>query len=208
MGIDDNNAERNQAPKAEAVSSEKLMNDVMNALMMNATKEAGNEINNLGQIDKMEMPGGWQAGPDYNSAQHAATYQEYHPNGAPDCQIGFYYRGKRTSDFGGKNFHELLDKAPHELSPEELRSVKETLRDKADPNDFTLSSARTEDLNGKRVLIVEGRYNAIQQDSKHIFVDSDGSGTAVQELFFQAPKEKFPQYKKAADEAIKSIRWK
>jgi hypothetical protein len=189
-------------------TSEKMMNDVMNLIMLRATNPPQDRVTDLGQISRMEMPSGWQAGPDYNNRQHGATYREFHPAGDPGCQLGFYYRGHRTSAMAGEKFHDVLQKPSHIVGEAELASLKEIVRDKANPKDFELKSAHTEDINGKRVLILEGRYTGNQQDAKHIFIDSDGTGTAVQEVFFQAPKDKYQRYAKVADDAMHTARWK
>lgn len=199
----------NQAAESpEATTNQLLMDAVIRSVMATGIRPPAPEVSNLGQIKKMEMPIGWEAGPDYSRRQHSASYQEFHPNGQKDCQLGFYYRGRRTSESAGEKFHDILSAADHELSKAEYRSLEEVLRDKAKDDDFTVKSARTEELNGKRVLIVEGRYNKNQNDSKHIFIDSDGTGTAVQEVFFQAPKDKFALYANAASQSMKTVRWK
>ncbi len=210
MGNDNPHKEINEPVdgNTKSDSSQKLMDDLMGAIMSNATKPATNEVTDLGQISCMELPSGWEKGADEEKRQHSATYHEYHPEGDPSCQLGFYYRGRRTSENAGHNFHEVLNKPVHSLSRSEFDSLKETIRDKFNSTDFHATNARTVDINGKRVLLLEGRYNEIQQDAKHIFVDADGTGTAVQEIFFQAPKDKFANYAKTAERAMKSIRWK
>lgn len=213
MGNEDRRADVNEERKQtsdtpESKATQKLLDDVMISVMLAATKAPTTEATNIGQVKQIEIPGGWEAGPDYNKRQHAATYQEYHPAGAPECQLGFYYRGRRTSDAAGKTFHDLLDKPPHALTDAEFRSLEEIVRDKAKAEDFRLESAKTEDLNGKRVLRVKGRYVGNQNDAEHVFIDADGTGSAVQEVFFQAPKDKFSKHIKHAEDAIRSIRWK
>ena len=189
--------------------NQKIMQDVLSSIMAKATKPDQGEVTNLGQLKKMNMPVGWQPGPDYSQRQHSGSYQEFHPAGDPECQLGFYYRGRRTSEAAGENFHNVLSRPPHALSEGEYMSLKEVLRDKAkQPEDFMVRAARTEDLNGKRVLVVEGRYTGNQNDSKHIFIDSDGSGTAVQEIFFQAPKDKFGAFIGEANQAMHTARWR
>lgn len=195
--------------QAEENPNQKLLQDVLSAVKATATRPDHGEITNLGQLKKMDMPPGWEEGPDYTKRQHSASYHEFHPNGEPECQLGFYYRGRRTSEAAGRNFHNILERPAHALSEGEYMSLKEVLRDKANqPEDFMVRAARTEDLNGRRVLVVEGRYTGNQNDTKHIFIDTDGSGTAVQEIFFQAPKDKFPTYINDASRAMQTLRWR
>ncbi len=200
--------QNNQTNEAEETTNQILLDAVMRSVMMSGIKPPTEELNEHGQIKHMEMPGGWQAGPDYSKRLHSGTYQEFHPPGQEDCQLGFYYRGRRTSESAGELFKNTLDQEPHQLSGAEYASLQEIVRDKAKSADFTLKGAHTEELNGKMVLVVEGRYNANQNDAKHVFLDADGTGTAVQELFFQAPKDKFGKYIGASDRAMKTINWK
>ena len=202
------NLHQHAAESPEAQSTQALLDAVMKSVMMTGIKAPSAEVKDLGQVEKMTMPSGWEAGPDYSKRQHAASYQEFHPPGQPECQLGFYYRGRRTSETAGELFKDVLAKPAHELSGAEYASLQEVVRDKAKAEDFTVKTAHTEEINGKKVLVVEGRYNGNQNDAKHMFIDSDGTGTAVQEVFFQASKEKFAKYGNAADQAMRSVVWK
>lgn len=197
-----------QSESPEAAANQALLEALMRQIMMTGTQVPSLEASNIGQIRKMTIPPAWEKGPDYNNREHAGSYKEFHPYGKTDCQLGFYYRGRRTSETAGQNFKEVLEQESHELTPTEYSSLEETLRDKARAEDFTVKNARTEEINGKRVLIVEGRYNKNQNDSTHMFIDTDGTGTAVQEVFFQAPKEQYAKYAGAAKTAMESIRWR
>jgi hypothetical protein len=168
------------------------------------------ELHDQGQINKMDLPPGWVAGEPYHNVGGIGTrsFKEYHPPESPDSSLCFYYRGLPMDAQSGKNFHDILQKPPHTLSQEELASLGEVLRDKKDPKDFTMASARTENVNGKTVLVIEGRYKEIQQDTQEYFVDASGDGRAVQEIYYQAPKDDYPKYLKDARQSMKSIQWK
>jgi len=168
------------------------------------------EIRNKGQIADMTFPKNWKEGTTepYTGIGHR-SYNEVQLAGDKDVAVSFFYRGfPLRDDKQAQAFHDTLGKSPHTLSSAELQSMKEVLGDKANPNDFNMLSARTEALNGKNVLIVEGRYKTLQQDAYHMFVDSDGSGKNVQEVFYQAPKDKYFAHLKEAKTAFGSIKWK
>lgn len=162
----------------------------------------------LGQIQEMQPPAGWQEGKPVKPTAGSSLYQEFHPADQPDVRLCFYYRGRRVSESAGEAFHDILQKPAHTLSAAELTSIKEVLRDKANPNAFGTLAARTEDMNGKRVLVIEGHYKGIQHDTHAIFIDSDGTGSAVQEVYYQAHKDKYERYHQAALGSLKSIGWK
>lgn len=213
MGNDSRNFNAKDGNRAGAEvkdtrTAQEMMNEVMMTFMMCSNKPPQQEIKDHGQIRRLTGPAGWEAGQPPTGREHGPSYRELHPAGDKDCQLGFYYRGKRCSEAGAKAFKDVLDKPAHELTPAELRSVREIVRDKANTEDFEVKSAKTEELNGKKTMILEGRYKQNQNDARHLFIDADGTGSSVQEIFFQAPKDKYPKYAPAAEQSIKSIQWK
>ena len=165
-------------------------------------------VTDHGQIDKMELPNSWVEGPATTGGIGTRSFREVHPETDPDAKLCFYYRGLPASDAAGKNFRNVLDKPAHILTKGEINSLSEILRGKDDPKIFTPTMIRTEELNGKLVLTVNGRLNEKQADLKAIIVDADGSGTVVQEIYFQAPKEIYLRYMKDARHAMNTINWK
>ena len=162
----------------------------------------------IGQVSAMSLPPGWKEGKPEKSGTGTSSFREFHPEERPDAKLCFYYRGRRLSEEAGRTFHSILEKPAHILSPVEVQSLQEVLRDRARPDDFSMLVCKTEDLNGKRVLVVEGRYKQTQEETRAILVDSDGTGTAVQEIYYQAPKDDFSKYLLTASSAMKSIQWK
>lgn len=167
-------------------------------------------IANHGQIKEIVLPSGWVEGAPYNFRGGIGTrsFKEVHPIEAPQAMLSFFYRGLPVKEENARVFHALLEKKPHTLTEKEVQSLGEVLRDKLKPEDFSVFYAQTEDWNGKRVLCIEGRYKAVQEDAFEIFVDASGDGSAIQEIFFQAPKDSFLKYAKAAKESMRSITWK
>ncbi|MBX9568683.1 MAG: hypothetical protein K2X77_07290 [Candidatus Obscuribacterales bacterium] len=201
---------KEQQPDKWSHDSEKLFEGIKATLAARAIG-AQADLTNLGQIDSMELPSGWVSGKPHVSGEapeHAATYQEFHPPGDDDCQLGFYYRGRRVSKLAGETFHKILKQPEHVLTHAEFDLLAEIIGDKINPADFHTASPRTKLIDGKMVLVVDGRYKELDHDNSHMYVDSDGTGTAIQEIFFQAPVKKFAKYEQAAHKAMLSIRWK
>jgi hypothetical protein len=168
----------------------------------------GVKVEDRGQIKEMTLPAGWEEGPSTSGGIGTRSFREVHPAEFPDAKLCFYYRGLPTSDAAGAAFKAVLDQPPHILSSKEISSLGEILRGKDDPNTFSPLMIKTEDVNGKRVLTVNGRINEKQDDLKEILVDADGTGKVVQEIYFQAPKELYTRYMKAAQDSMKTIEWK
>ncbi len=164
---------------------------------------------NYGQISNMAMPAGWVPGEQIDNFVGNSSYKQFHPATDKNVRLSFYYRGRRTTAASGQRFHALLKEPCHLLSRKEIDTLAEIIRDKSNQADFRMQSARTEDINGKRVLVIEGRYNEIEQDCRSMFVDADAStGTVVQEISYQAPKASFYRYYGQAKGAMDSIQWK
>jgi hypothetical protein len=158
-----------------------------------------------GQIKSMELPHGWIEIP---VEKHIASdfLKEYRAPENEEVKLSFYYRGKRIAPGGAADFLTVLALPDHELSEEEFISVDLVVRNASDPEFFVLSSSRTEMINGKRVLIVEGIWNTGIVDMA-MFIDSDKTGSAVQEVHYQAPEKDFGRYVEQVEDSFKTIVW-
>ncbi len=162
-----------------------------------------------GQIETIELPDGWvESDEDFYSTVGTRSLRVFHPPDTPDAVLCFYYRGLPINAQSGRDFSTVLRRPAHELNLQELALISEVLSDKQSLQTFATSAARTEDVNGKRVLVVEGRYKKNQYEVVHMFVDADGTGRAVQEIYFQAPADKFSLHHEQARAAMRSIKWK
>lgn len=167
-----------------------------------------NETLSSGQIDSMNVPVNWLERPPVR-LQSGAGLIEYHAPNDSDVRLNSYYRGNRISDEGAKAFKKCLADPTHEIAKgsEELASLAEVLDGKT--RNFNVSKAFTDELNGKKVLIVEGSYkDAEHTTSRTVFIDSDGSGSAIQELAYSAPGASYNAHLPEAEKSIKSIKWK
>lgn len=178
---------------------------------MDTTKKPQAQIVDLGQIEKMVFPSGWVAGePQPNPGIGTRSYREVYPQDAKDASIGFFYRGLPVSDAAAAAFRAVLEKPTHFVTPPEMRSIKEilSLKTPVDSEQFKCVIAKTIDFNGRRVLMVEGRYPDSGDEIQEIYVDADGSGRFIQEIFYQAPKDLYFRYLAQAKNALQSIAWK
>jgi hypothetical protein len=162
----------------------------------------------VGQVQYMCLPAGWLEEPQEKNGAPGILSHYYHPPEKPDVQLCFYFRGHKVSRAASVAFHDVLDKPAHMLALNEIKSVKEIIGDRADPQKFAIVLARTEDWNGRRVLTVEGRYYQHQCDTHAMLIDADGTGSTVQEIFYQAPKAEYLHYLQQVKAALQSIEWK
>lgn len=161
-----------------------------------------------GQINSMSVPEGWlKRGPVNLRAGEGLA--EFHAPSDSDVRLNSYYRGNRISNDGASAFKKCLDSVAHAITKgsDEMKSLSEVLDGKS--RYFNISSAFTEELNGKKVLVVEGSHkDAEHTTSRTVYVDSDGTGSAVQEITYSAPGATFKAHLPEAEKAMKSIKWK
>ena len=202
--------------EVRTVKSEDASHDLMEQVLRKLAQPSkpsgrdGELVVDLGQINFIKLPKDWTEGTPQKGMVGNSLFREFTPTGKGDVVLCHYYRGRGMSDEDSKAFHALLAKPPHNLTAAELSATGDLLRDRANPQDFSMTLARTEDLNGKRVLVIEGRFKEIQQDLYELFVDADSAnpGRFVQEIYFQAPKDDYIQYRKESLAALQSIVWK
>lgn len=166
-------------------------------------------VRDVGQVMSMTLPKSWEEGKPVSMPGNA-FFKEVHLKQNADVSLCFYYRGQRASIQGSEAFSAVLAKPDHVLTPAEFKSVSEIARNK-DAKDFSLLNARTETINGKRVLVVEGRFKEKQIDTMSMYVEAEAnkqSGSVIQEIYYQAPKNDYVAHLKEAKDAFKSIIWK
>lgn len=188
---------------------EELMQGDSATANLTGAKLSSVQVIDRGQISSMSMPSGFERGQTIGGSYANNSFQDYHLKSNADVKFYFDYRGSRMGAESSRLFHDLLAKPAHALTAQELESMHQVLgANRSNKDDFRISSATTEDLNGKRVLKIEGNYPKHGLNARTIFVDSDGTGSAVQEITFQAPTAEFLKHKANSDNAFKSIRWK
>jgi hypothetical protein len=188
---------------------EQALFDQLNDVSLQPNMQDAILLQNMGQIERILLTPGWREGTTHKSGVGADFYREYYLAEEPDFKLSFYYRGIRTSPLSSKWFCELLEKAPHSLNANEYTSLMEILRNKQPPK-FVKRNAYTIDLNDKRVLVVTGYYNGGCSDpieNFSVYIAADGTGSAVQEMYFQAPRQKFERYKHRIDGVLATIIW-
>jgi hypothetical protein len=167
------------------------------------------DVISRGPVRQMRIPHGWSWGERRNSGSQLNSYQELFLRNNPEVTIWFFYRGSRISEASTKLFHEILAKHDHLLSKTEITSLSDVLKEQADPQSFDLLIAKAAEINGRKVLVVEGRYRETHLDRYHLYLEADlhGQGGVIQEIFYQAPKENYFRHLAEAKNAFNTIQW-
>lgn len=164
-------------------------------------------IESIGQVRMMTLPANWRLAKREDQGGTMAFHEVYSAFENEDTTFEFYYRGTPVKESIARAFKATLLAEPHALSADEIHSLGIMVSYALDGNAFKLKRIHTETLNGRRVLIVEGDFLQDGVTRLHVFVDADDRGSAVQELFFQAPTADFKNSVDAGKRAFSSIIW-
>lgn len=188
---------------------EEIMQDDSTGNDKSGRKASKLQVFDRGQIASMSLLPDFVKGKTIGGTYANNSFQEYHLKSNANVKIYFEYRGSRMGDESAKAFKDILAKPPHMLSTQELEGLHQVLgTNRSNGDNFEISSAKTEDLLGKRVVLIEGYYPKHGLSARTIFVDTDGTGSAVQEITFQAPKAEFIKNSASSLKAFESIKWK
>ena len=162
---------------------------------------------NFGVVGSFLVPPGWVEGTGQMPSGQGRS-RIFHQASKEGVQLCFFFRGHRVSDPAAVELAGLLARPDHFLKLSEFRAVQEIVRDLGSRDGFKLLQAATREIKGKRVLVVEGRFASREEDTYALFVDVDGSGSIVQEIYYQAPKFDFARHLFEVKVAMESIGWR
>lgn len=162
-----------------------------------------------GPVARLVVPEGWLEQPVPRRGDFdITTLRKFTPAEKDNVQLVFHYRGLPISGNQAQNFQHLLAQEPHELVPEEWWLVQEVLNRMAIPDEFHLNSVRTQLVNQRTVLIAEGSWATLDFDMCSMFIDIEGDGNLVQEIYYAAPADEYQLYLPLFNLAVSTIEWK
>lgn len=166
-------------------------------------------IEDFGCIARMDLPENWLHLPQKKRNEFDLdTLIKFSAPENNEVQICFHSRGRPITEMQAEKFREILRKEPHTLSADEWRRIHEVLNRMATPEECTIASVRTELIKERMVLVAEGRWKDSEYNMYSVFIDSDGSGSIIEEIYFAAPRSDYYKHLTRARQAIKSVEWK
>ncbi|MFA7339942.1 MAG: hypothetical protein WC028_24405 [Candidatus Obscuribacterales bacterium] len=180
------------------------------------------KVTEEGSIRRLEMPKHWQqAMPDMSNDKAmigAPMMTEYNPSGDPATKMCYWNRafgGAKESPDTAIAFNRVLSREPHQLNQQELTSLEHIIGNGvyANTDAFEILHAETRKIHGRTVLAVESAYkdNQSQPQGRHsygVFINSDGTGRYIEQVYFTAPQEAYRANLKEAVDCINSIKWR
>ncbi len=171
---------------------------------MQATKTT---VEDIGQVRRMILPENFVEGPRQENVEGDSSLRTFHSAQGKDFRICFFYRGYGINKPTAEQFRETLALPAHVLWPHELAKLSDLFGDKGNRDLFSSAGARTDTISGMPVLILEGTYVPLGERNCTVYLDADGSGRFVQEIFFQAPTDRYLPNFPLFSEALASIEW-
>lgn len=167
-------------------------------------------IEDIGAIAKFSLPERWKLAKHEEDARgYIYTWipetQKWNIAGEDIVSLNVGWVGRPLNDREASFLHELLLEPPRALTANDIQKLKYFLDDKADSKSFAIDSARTMDIDGKRVMRITGHgtREAIYVDC--LYIDTAGDGRIVQEVSFISPTKMLSTYKADGDKAFSSL---
>lgn len=170
--------------------------------------ETSKNLTDFGPVSNLVLPANWIEQKVLKKSGHdTKTLRKFHSLNNNQIQFCAYYRGLPVAEQSAVNFSRCLAKQPGALDNETLLELQEVLGPLAITEEFTLERASVKEINGKKVLAVEGHWPNLKLKSRNIFIDANGDGSIVYELYYAAPEEDFDGNAELAALALSSIIW-
>ncbi len=169
-------------------------------------QQSSDRVDEMEPLVGMKAPAGWQKEIDERGIDRNARSVNYYPPDGSDTVLSLFDRGHPVVGPGGNDFREILSKAPHPLTAEELETMSDqVLGNLADSSAFKISRAETRDLNGQKALVVEGEWLTSNKKFNGYFVP--GENNHIRELYLEGVDPSFSRHFTEAVTAINTARW-
>lgn len=161
----------------------------------------------IGQIRHIDIPSNWkQKQTSDNLDTSVGNFTAFQSDKNKDSLLCFYSRGGAMDDAAAKAFTDLLSRPVHQLTEAELNNLKPILRERLPGENFAVTQANTQVIDGRKVLYVEGRHTNADLNVAALYIDAKGDGRFVQEVYYQAQSRAYLADRPQAMEAFKSLR--
>ena len=171
------------------------------------TGASGLTVTDLGTIQSLELPTKWVAAPPPEEVGGRQLHK-WHLLTRRDIRFCSYLRNVSLSKPTATVFQEVLYSEFHSVSQTELEKLDEILESMSNTDAFQIIDANTGYLNSRRVLTIKGRWLKTLEETISCFVDVNGDGLHVHQIYFTAPSGEFEKYSQTADQIFISIKWK
>lgn len=156
---------------------------------------------------KIKLPEGWVEQTWTSDDPPPARGREFRNLKDSGAVLCVWYRGHGLPAKTAASISTVLAKSPHKLTDDEVQMVRNGLGNIVYERMFKLASARVENIAGRSVLIVEGRWNELGKDGYHVFIPVSADCEKLEEIYLVAPPDSYPHNADAVKSALACIEW-
>ena len=160
-------------------------------------------------IKRMTLPRGWVAVPSPDrEGQQPPRPREYGPTDEPDVCINIEDLAGGASSRTGEELRAVLVGPPSAVDEKQIKSILGSLASDRCIAPLEASQASTGEINGKHVLIVEGRCKTPPYKTYSVIVPSSGDPLIwAREINYSAPDYLYQVHLNAFKQALLTIEW-
>jgi hypothetical protein len=166
-------------------------------------------LRDYGPLARLRLPPGWEEKPHTPTAPHTPTSRSFHPPGVHQAEIVIHSWGRTNNKDAQRAWVHLVRRGrQRSLSAQELIELRMVPIYAFNDAGFKRKSVRTENLNGRRVLVIEGNWSEHGLDMYMVVADETRDGAHTYEIYFAAPHRLYALHLDAWLASMRSIRWK
>jgi len=160
-------------------------------------------------IKRMTLPRGWVAVPSPGrEGQQPPQPREYGPTDEPDVCINIEDLAGAASSRTGEELRAVLAGPPSAVDEKQIKSILGSLASDRCIAPLEASQASTGEINGKHVLIVEGRCKTPPHKIYSVIVPSSGDPLIwAREINYSAPDYLYQVHLNAFKQTLLTIQW-
>jgi serine/threonine protein phosphatase PrpC len=161
-------------------------------------------------IKKMTLPRGWVAvTPPGGEIGRPDQQQEYSPVDEPDVRINIQDCVGAAGSRSGGELRAAIGSPEGPVDGRQIESILGSVPGRGcQTPSFRTSNAWTEDLKGKRVLIVEAHCSSPYYRTYSVILPSgDDSSIWAREITYSAPERRYDNHLNAFKQALQTIEW-
>lgn len=158
----------------------------------------------VGAVKQFFVPPSWKL-TRHEETAYGYVYTWRPEGGCSDISLNLAWSGKKIPSPDREQLQAILQLPPHKITEAELPAMYRLLVDKCNPELFELISARTEDICGRQVFRVTGRFKNPEVYDDTIYVNSTGDCEVFQEVSYLADTNHGGSYTQDAEKAFQSL---
>lgn len=159
-----------------------------------------------GNVESLKVPDGFSKA----KGDKAQNFVQFRSDKDKSTSICYWRRSDFSADEeDSQRINDVLKKPPHVLSEDETLDLMPLMKPgrpwgNGNHKDLSLS---TEDIDGRRVLVADFKFNDSDKRVHMIIANQDGDKHQVENIWVEGSASSFDKNNKAAIDALKQIKW-